>query len=240
MPALPPRQRGAERRRLRPIRPHQGRRHLVRLRGAPPLSPLIPSLHWRAEAAGQRQDGGSSHWESSDLLRWKEVRPGWFSGLTGAITRTPAGFFAIYVDGGMVRKTAHGQNLSDWSAAVPINHTGVAGGMDPAQAFLLEGSWRLPVLSGDGRLSLMRATDDTLASWDSAAIVLNESEFSGHGLVTALPSDADCCCQQPQFPATSTPARRCGTRSRAGPSAARTSSARISSRSGSAASCWRA
>ena len=135
-------------------------------------------------------DGGSSHWESSDLLRWKEVRPGWFSGLTGAITRTPAGFFAIYVDGGMVRKTAHGSNLSDWSAAVPINHSGVAGGMDPAQAFLLEGSWRLPVLSGDGRLSLMRATDDRLGSWDSAAVVLNESEFS-HRLVTALPSDAD-------------------------------------------------
>ena len=66
---------------------------------------------------------------------------------------------------------------------------------------------------------------------------------SSNGTAPAIPprpSDADRCCQQPQFPATSTPVRRSGTHSRACRSAARTSSARISSRSGSAASCWRA
>lgn len=130
-------------------------------------------------------DGGSRHWESTDLLRWRQVSPSWFSGLTGAVTRTPSGFYAIYVGkaasgaGGMVRRTASGTNLSEWSAAELVNHSGVAGGMDPAEAFLLEGSWRLPVLSGGGRLSLMRATDDTLGSFDSAAMVLNETTIPG-------------------------------------------------------------
>jgi hypothetical protein len=38
---------------------------------------------------------------------------------------------------------------------------------------------RLPVLGGGGRLSLMRATDDTLGSFDSAAMVLNETFIPG-------------------------------------------------------------
>jgi hypothetical protein len=43
----------------------------------------------------------------------------------------------------MVRRTARGANLSAWSAAALVNHSGVSGGMDPAEAFLLGGSWRL-------------------------------------------------------------------------------------------------
>lgn len=139
-----------------------------------PSGPIKVGATWYVFA-----DGGSTHWESADLLRWKKVTPGWFSGLTGSITLTPSGYHAIYVGkagtggSGMVRRTAVGNNLSEWSAAELINHSGVAGGMDPAEAFLLNGSWRLPVLAGGGRLSLMRATDDTLGSFDSAMLVLN-------------------------------------------------------------------
>ena len=75
-------------------------------------------------------DGASVHWESKDLLRWKAVQPGWFSGLTGSITRTPSGLHALYVDNsGMMRRTARGLNLSAWSAEQPVSHSGVAGGI---------------------------------------------------------------------------------------------------------------
>lgn len=126
-------------------------------------------------------DGASVHWESKDLLRWKVVQPGWFSGLTGSITHTPSGLYAMYVDNlGMMRRTARGLNLSDWSAEERVSHDGVAGGMDLGEAFLLGGVWRMPVLAGDGRLSLMRATNDTLAAFDSTVMVMNESTLPGY------------------------------------------------------------
>jgi hypothetical protein len=126
-------------------------------------------------------DGAGVHWESEDLLRWRAVSPGWFSGLTGSITRTPAGVFALYVDNeGMVRRAARGMNLSDWGPEERVAHDGVAGGMDLAEAFLLGESWRMPVLAGDGRLGLMRATNDTLSAFDSNALVVNETTLPGY------------------------------------------------------------
>ena len=59
------------------------------IQGNDPSGPIKVGDTWFVFA-----DGTSAiHWESKDLLRWTTKGPGWWSGLTGAITRTPAGHY---------------------------------------------------------------------------------------------------------------------------------------------------
>ena len=164
-----------------------------------PSGPIKVNDTWYvfADGAGPGIDGAPSgiHWESEDLLRWRRAGPGWWSGLTGAISRTPAGLTAIFVFNNwpgnvscgddrvcMQRRVASPSNLSEWSdAPLPVRHPWHGcGGMDPGQAMFFDGSWRVPSLARAGEINWMQAADDTLSSFVGGDIVVNESLVPGH------------------------------------------------------------
>jgi sucrose-6-phosphate hydrolase SacC (GH32 family) len=164
-----------------------------------PSGPIKVGDTWHVFA-----DGTSVHWESTDLLRWRSTRPGWFSGLTGAITRTGAGFTAIYVDKNfpgnvscgsdsvcMQRRFSTDVSLANWSGVLPLTHPGKGcGGMDPGQAMLwrnsseavdrLRTTWRVPTLASCGTIGWLRAIDDRLTGFDGYIHAFNETSLAGH------------------------------------------------------------
>ncbi len=163
-----------------------------------PSGPIKVKDTWHvfADGAGPGIDGAPSgfHWESTDLLRWRRVSPGWWSGLTGAITRTAAGLTAIFVDANfpgnascgddrvcMQRRVASPTNLSQWSTdPQPVRHPWHGcGGMDPGQGMFFDGSWRVPSLGNRGEINWMQAADDTLSSFVGGEIVVNETLVPG-------------------------------------------------------------
>ena len=86
--------------------------------------------------------GGWSHYTSRDLLHWTPAPPTHFSGMTGSISVTPNGTYAIWPDRGQTifnRSQALDANLTQWGAKTTVIRlpAGAKKMQDPARALQL-------------------------------------------------------------------------------------------------------
>ena len=124
-------------------------------------------------------DGGWSHWTSTDLIHWKGdfTDSTHFSGDTGSVSPTPSGVYAFWpilghstVPIGSAKAT--NDSMLEWTqrgATIQQPARIDAGFRDPVRAFELNGKWYLGVGCGSNAVGaqfcIFEASDDTLSNF---------------------------------------------------------------------------
>jgi sucrose-6-phosphate hydrolase SacC (GH32 family) len=127
-------------------------------------------------------DGGWSHWTSTDLIHWHGSlnQSTNFSGGTGAVSPTPSGVYAFWPElspgtidkGAIYSARATNESMTQWvhrGLTIPMPARITTGYRDPMRAFTFNSKWYAGVGCGNNesgaQLCLFEATDDSLTNF---------------------------------------------------------------------------